>query len=148
MRLAPILGRLALLTLCVPPAMAEPPMNVDDAGTLARGGMKLEGNLTRDHKTRGGDLTFGFAPLDYLEVGLTAARALDRADSPATRLNGTGLVLKWVPIQAETGWSLGLVLGWDRTRVNERATPAKYTEREYALMGLASHRWEGGRWCT
>ncbi|MGC8854949.1 MAG: hypothetical protein ACP5OY_08580 [Halothiobacillaceae bacterium] len=34
-------------------ALAEPPMQVDDAGTLARGGMKLEGTWQREHRVRG-----------------------------------------------------------------------------------------------
>lgn len=111
-RIPAILGLFALLGTTTPPVAAEPPMHVDDAGTLARGGMKVEGKLDRDHKARGGELVFGFAPLDYLEIGLAAARAHDREVTPSTRLDGAWVGVKWVPIQAETGWSLGLSLGW------------------------------------
>ncbi len=137
-----------LLGLCIlsaTPVNAEPPMNVDDAGTLGPGGMKFEGNLGRDDKMRGGDLVFGFSPLENLEIGVGAARASDRAMSPSTRFNGVGLSAKWVPIQEETGWSLGLVLGLDRSRVNDRATPDRYTERTLGLTGLVSHRWPDGQ---
>jgi hypothetical protein len=122
------------------PAWAEPPMNVDDAGTLAQGGMKIEGALSRDHKTRGGELLFGFAPIEALEIGIAVTRATDRAGDPSTRLRGSGISIKWVPIQNETGWSLGASFGYGRTRVDECATPAKFTEREEALSALATYR--------
>lgn len=122
------------------PVFAEPPMNVDDAGTLAKGGMKVEGALGRDHQERGGELVFGFAPVEHLEVGLAVARATDRTDDPSTRLRGAGISLKWVPVQNDTGWSLGASLAYARTRVDERATPAKFTEKDYALTALATYR--------
>ncbi len=126
-------------------ARAEPPMQVDDAGTLGRGGMKLEGSLSRDDKLRAGELVFGFSVIDDVEIGLDLARATDRTDSPSTKLSGVGMGIKWVPIQNETGWSLGLSLAHGRTRVDERATPAKYTERAYGLTGLATYRWDDGQ---
>lgn len=137
------LALLAALGMCAAlPAHAEPPMNVDDAGTLDKGGMKVEGVLVRDDKARGGELVFGFAPIEDLEVGLSVARATDRADDPSTRLRGTGISFKWVPIQNDTGWSLGASFGYGRTRVDERATPVKFTEKEYAFSGLATYRLE------
>lgn len=135
----------ALGTCVTTPVMAEAPMNVDDAGTLGKGGMKVEGVLSRDDKARGGELMFGFAPIEHLEVGLAVGRATDRADDPSTRLRGTGISFKWVPIQNDTGWSLGASFGYGHIRVDERVTPVKYTEKEYALTGLASYRFEGGR---
>lgn len=148
MRMTSIVSALslfALSTLNALPARAEPPMTVDDAGTLARGGMKIEGSLNREHEKHGGNLVFGFAPIEHLEIGLAAARVHDREASPAIRLTGAGLALKWVPIQEDAGWSLGLVLAFERTRVNDRATPDRYTEREAALTTLASHRWASGQ---
>ena len=49
-------------------AQAEAPMNVDDAGTLAVGGMKVEGVWRKDDQTRGPEMAFGFSPLNNVEV--------------------------------------------------------------------------------
>ncbi len=130
----------ATALLVATPVLAESPMATDDAGTLDKGGMKIEGVLSKDDKARGGELVFGFAPIQDLEVGLSMARATDRADDPSTRLRGTGISFKWVPVQNETGWSLGASFGYGRTRVDERVTPVKFTEKEYAFSGLATYR--------
>lgn len=127
------------------PARAEPPLHVDDAGTLGKGGVKIEGAASRDGKTRGGELLFGFAPVEGVEIGLSVARAADRALDPATRLAGTGIGLKWVPLQNETGWSLGARLDYARTRADERATQERSSEREISLAGLATHRFDNGQ---
>lgn len=126
-------------------AHAEPPMNVDDAGTLGKGGMKIEGAWSRDDMTRGGELLFGFAPLEDLEIAIGAGRATDRTDDPSARLRGTGIGFKWVPIQNEAGWSLGVSLVLDRTRIHDRANDEHRTERSDALTGLATYRFEDGR---
>lgn len=120
-------------------------MNTDDAGTLDVGGMKLETALSRDDKERGGELVFGFSPIENVEIGLSYARATDRGDDPSTKLRGTGIGIKWVPIQNDTGWSLGVSFGYGSTRVNERATPDKFTEKEYAITGLATYRLANGQ---
>jgi hypothetical protein len=122
------------------PVLAEGPMATDDAGTLDEGGMKVEAVLSRDDKARGGELVFGFGPIETVEVGLAFARATDRTDDPSTQLRGTGIGIKWVPIQNDTGWSLGASFGYGRTRVDERSTPDKFTEKECSLTGLASYR--------
>jgi hypothetical protein len=132
----------ALGTSVVTSVLAEPPMNVDDAGTLGKGGMKVEAVLSRDDKVRGSELVFGFAPIEDLEVGIAVARATNHADDPSTELRGTGISVKWVPIQNDTGWSLGASFGYGHTRVDERVTPARFTEKEYAFSGLASYRFE------
>lgn len=135
------LALLAALGACAAvPAMAEPPMHVDDAGTLDKGGMKIEGAVSRDHKERGGELLFGFAPVEDVEIGIGLARATDRADDPSTRLRGTGISIKWVPLKSDAGWSLGASLAYGRTRVEERATPVRFTEKEIAFSGLATYR--------
>lgn len=137
---------LAALGACVAtPALAEGPMATDDAGTLDKGGMKVEGVWSKDDKARGSELVFGFAPIEDLEVGIAVAHATDRADDPSTKFRGTGISLKWVPIQNDNGWSLGASFGYGRTRIDERATPAQFTEKEYALTGLASYRLENGQ---
>lgn len=134
-----------LLALAVPPAFAEGPMNTDDAGTLDQGGMKVEVVLSRDDKERGSEIGFGYGLIENVEVGVTFAQGRDRTDDPSTKLRGTGFSVKWVPIQNDTGWSLGASLGFGKTRVNERATPDRFTSKEYSLSGLVSYRFENGQ---
>ncbi len=138
-----IMIRTILLTVALftTSANAEPPMHVDDAGTLARGGMKIEGALMRDDATRGGELVLGWTPVDHLEIGVLLAREHDRSASPATRLTGNGVAFKWVPIQGDTGWTLGFRLDLGRTRVHDEAAAEKFTERETAFTLLATYRW-------
>lgn len=123
------------------PARAEGPMATDDAGTLDQGGMKIEGVWSKDDQTRGGELLFGFSPIGNLELELAVARAKD----DEFKANAVGFGAKWVPYQNDTGWSLGARFDVGRARVTERATSAKFTEREYALTGLASYRLESGQ---
>ena len=131
------------------PALAEPPMQVDDAGTLGKGGMKIEGVLDREDKARGAELGFGYGPIENVEIGLAFARATDRADQPSTKVRGLGIIIKWIPIQNDTGWSLGMRLGYDRARAHIRSAippdPERETEKAYSLAGLASYRFESGR---
>lgn len=120
-------------------------MHVDDAGTLGPSGKKIEASLSRDDKMRLGDVVFGLAPAAGVEIGLAASRAVDRAVRPSSRHDGVGIALKWVPLQRDRGWSLGLSLQYGHTRINERVSPSRYIEREYTLLGLASHRLEDGQ---
>jgi len=129
-----------LLALAAPHVRAEGPMATDDAGTLDQGGMKIEAVLSRDDKERGGELVFGYGLIENVEIGLAFASATDRTDDPSTKLRGTGIGIKWVPIQNDKGWSLGASFGYGRTRVDERATPVKFTETEYAFSALATYR--------
>jgi hypothetical protein len=134
-----------LLVLAAPPVFAEGPMNTDDAGTLDVGGMKVEAVLGRDDKARSAELGFGYGLIENVELGLSFARETDRADDPSTKLRGTGFGIKWIPIQNDTGWSLGASFGYGNTRVNERSTPDRFTEKEFSLAGLASYRFESGQ---
>ncbi len=127
------------------PARAEGPMNTDDAGTLDKGGVKIEGVLSRDDRERGTEMAIGYGPIENVEVAVTFARAHDRSEEPSTRMRGTGIGIKWVPIQSEKGWSLGASFGYGRTRVDERVTPDRFTEKEYAFTGLATYRLENGQ---
>ncbi|NMG46307.1 hypothetical protein GPA22_21540 [Aromatoleum toluvorans] len=122
-------------------AHAEAPMNVDDAGTLDRGGAKIEGAWTRDGRTHGGELVFGFSPIDALELEVGAGREREGGTHRETHLQSNGFGAKWVPFQNEKGWSLGARLDFGRTRVDPE-TPEQFTERRYALTGLASYRFE------
>lgn len=63
--------------IALPFAHAEGPMNTDDAGTLAQGGMKLEGVWSADDETRGAEIVFGFSPFEKLELEIAASRAND-----------------------------------------------------------------------
>lgn len=127
------------------PVLAEGPMATDDAGTLDVGGFKIEGVLGRDDKTRSAELGFGYGLIGNVEVGLSFAREADRDPSPSTKVRGTGIGIKWIPIQNDTGWSLGMSFGYGHARVNERSAADKFTEKEYAIAGLASYRLENGQ---
>lgn len=132
----------AVLALSAP-ALAERPMAVDDAGTLAKGGAKLEFGASRDAKLRGWDAAAGFAPIDKLEleVGFTGLR--DRASSPAARVDGAGFAAKWVPLQSEQGLSAGLKLELGRERVDDRAG-GRATSSAQALTALATWTFASG----
>ncbi len=134
-----------LLALAAAPAFAEGPMHTDDAGTLDKGGMKVEGVLSRDDRERGGELLFGYGPIENVELGIAVARAKDHSADPDTKLRGVGFGIKWVPYQNDTGWSLGASFNYGRTDVDDYETPDKFTEKEYALTGLASYRLENGQ---
>jgi hypothetical protein len=123
------------------PVRAEGPMATDDAGTLDKGGMKVEGVWSRDDQTQGGELLFGFSPVENLELEVAVARAKD----DEFKANAAAFGAKWVPYQNDTGWSLGARFDYGRARVTERATSDKFFEREYALTGLASYRLENGQ---
>ncbi|MHB1360810.1 MAG: hypothetical protein ACYCWC_14650 [Rhodocyclaceae bacterium] len=116
-------------------------MSTDDAGTLDQGGVKVEAVLGRDDRTRSAELGFGYGLVENVELGLAFARETDRTDDPSARLRGTGIGIKWVPIQNkgdEGGWSLGLSFGYGKTRVDDRFNAEKFTEKEYAFSGLAT----------
>lgn len=121
-------------------AHAEAPMHTDDAGTLTQGAMKLEGVFGRDDKTRGAELLFGAGVAPQLEMEVSLARAKDTAMGASTTFHGHGWGVKWVPIQNETGWSVGARFDMGHTRVRDHATPQRFTERETALTALASYR--------
>ncbi len=124
----------AMLAMSI--AHAEAPMNVDDAGTLNKGGMKVEGVWHKDENVTGGALLFGFSPIETLELEIGALHDNNVTDSPNATMRGGGLGAKWVPIQNETGWSLGARFDYGHTRVEGKV------EHEYALTGLASYRFD------
>ena len=124
-------------------AQAEAPMSVDDASTLDKGGLKLEGTWRKDNKKKGPELVFGYSPMENVELELSTSRDRDRSATPPTRLNATGFGIKWVPIQNETGWSFGFKFDVGQTRVHDRETPQKFTEREVSINALASFRHSG-----
>ena len=107
-----------LLALAASPALAERPMAVDDAGTLERGGAKLEFGWSKDDSVRGLEGAVGFAPIDNVELELGFGRGKDREPSPNVNVRGLGAAVKWVPLQAETGLSAGLKYEYGRERVS------------------------------
>lgn len=133
-----------LSLLMVSAAHAEAPMHTDDAGTLDRGKMKIEASWQRDDGERGGELLFGFSPIKNLELEVNTSRAKDTADGADDTLRGVGLGAKWVPYQNETGWSLGARFDFGRTRITDDHTADRTTEKEYAVTGLASYRFQNG----
>lgn len=135
---------LCALLLSATPTHAEPPMTVDDAATMARGGMKIEGAWLVDDEARGPDLLFGYSPLDTLELAINAGLTHDHATAPSARTRALGLSAKWVPFASETGWSAGLSLNLGHARVHDRAAPHRHTERNQALVGLATYVFEAG----
>src|SRR5690606_121905 len=63
-------------------AHAERPLNVDDAGTLDKGGAKLEAGWSKDDEARGFEAAAGFGPIDNVEMEIGFARTRDHASSP------------------------------------------------------------------
>lgn len=119
-------------------AYAESPMNVDDAGTLDKGGMKIEGVWQKDDQHLSGTLLLGFSPIDQLEVELGVMRDNDMSANPAIKSHGYGIGLKWVPYQNELGWSLGARFDYGQNLAEIE------TGHVYEVAGLASFRFENG----
>jgi hypothetical protein len=129
----------ALLAGAASPALAERPMAVDDAGTLERGGAKVEFGWSKDDSVRGLEGAVGYGPIDNVEVELGLGRAKDREPSPHETAHGLGAAVKWVPLQSETGLSAGLKYAYGRERVSgEDAVHAS------SLAGLATWSFMGG----
>lgn len=120
-------------------ARAERPLNVDDAGTLDKGGVKLEAGWSKDDEARGFEAAAGFGPVDNLELEVSLARIRDHAASPVATIHGQGLAIKWVPLQSETGLSAGLKYEFGRDRVEGEST------RVHSLTALATWTFEGGQ---
>lgn len=131
---------LATLSLCCTvPAFAERPMAVDDAGTLERGGAKLEFGWSRDDAVRGYEGAAGFGPIDNLEVEVGFGRAKDRDADPDAKIRAVGAAVKWVPLQSETGLSAGLKYEYGREKVSGEGTA-----RANSLAALATWAFEQG----
>ncbi len=121
------------------PALAERPMVVDDAGTLARGDAKLEFGWSKDDSVRGLEGAVGYGPIDNVEVELGFGRGKDRDPSPDANVRGIGAAVKWVPLQSETGLSAGLKYEYAREHVSGEGT-----EYANALLGLATWAFSAG----
>lgn len=136
---------MAVSSMLTPLALAEAPMNTDDAGTLDGGGMKVEGVWSKDNREKGGELLFGFSPSGNLEVAVAVARARDYSANPVTQLRAVAFGVKWVPYQNKTGWSIGARLDHRHTRITDCEFSESCAERVYTITGLASYRLEDGQ---
>lgn len=130
LRLAAMAVALASVSMV---AVAERPMAVDDAGTLDRGGAKLEFGWSRDDGVRGYDGAAGFGPIDNVEMEIGFARGKDHDADPHARVRAVGAAIKWVPLQSEIGLSAGLKYEYERERVSREGRT-----HTNALAALAS----------
>ena len=111
-----------IATLMIPgAALAERPMTVDDAGTLPLGGAKVELGWSKDDHVKGFEAAVGYGPIDNVEVELSVGRAKDDDVSPDQTFEGIGAAVKWVPLQQETGPSVGLKFEWGREDASDDA---------------------------
>ncbi len=128
------IGTLALATT----AWAEAPMATDDAGTLEKGGTKVEGQWSREGQTRGLGLAVAHSPFEKLEAEISFARSTDRSGSPHVSNRITGLALKWVPI------SIGKThIGVKVDRSTEKPDNANRA-RSSSIRGLYTLRMDSG----
>lgn len=116
-------------------AFAEAPMVTDDAGTMDKGGKKVEGSFMRVGSERNLSLGGGFAPIDNLELGISAQRLRDKS-IPASG-HDTGLSAKWIPYKRGI-LSAGLKLD----AMNAKSGGASAHETTLTVLGTA--RFESG----
>lgn len=120
-------------------AYAERPMNVDDAGTLDKGGAKVEFGWSRDDHARGFEGAVGYGPIENVEVELNYGGSRDSEPNPSERARALGMAIKWVPLQSEVGLSAGLKYEYG----NEDVEGAK--GHAQALIGLMTWAFQGGQ---
>lgn len=124
------------------PARAEAPMNVDDAGTVGRGGVEVEFSGSRDDETRGIEGGVGYGLTDALQIGVALAKAKDRSGSPDIDLEAVGVSFKWIPLVNEVGLNAGLALDFARAQADAGRVDEEADSR--ALTALASWAFESG----
>ncbi|ENO88642.1 hypothetical protein [Thauera linaloolentis] len=129
----------SLLAIIGMPACAERPMAVDDAGTLERGGAKVEFGWSKDGTLKGVEGAVGYGPVDNVEMEIAYARVKDRDAAPDVTVRAVGAAVKWVPLQSESGLSAGLKYEYGRER--ESGEDAAHAN---ALAGLATWAFEAG----
>lgn len=144
MNTLPLKLSLISLACAATPVLAERPMNVDDAGTLDKGGAKLEFGWSRDAGARGWEGAAGFGPIENLELEVNFERLRDHDPAPTQTVRGTGFALKWVPLQEDHGLSAGLKLELGRSRISDRLNPTE-TEQARSLTGLITWGFESGQ---
>ncbi|WP_217126584.1 hypothetical protein [Hydrogenophilus thiooxidans] len=120
---------------------AQPPMSVDDAGTMDDGGKKVEAVWRKVGAVRAWEMTAGFSPAQHWEIGV----AWDREKDLESHLQDRGalLVVKWVPVQTETGWSVGAFFDLGHRQWRSPATDEKDRYQSMSALGLATYRANG-----
>jgi hypothetical protein len=118
---------------------AEPPMTVDDAGTLPKGGAKLEFGWTKDGGAKGWEAAAGYAPVDTVELEINGGRVRDSSLDPRETTKGVGAAIKWVPVQSDGPLAVGLKYAFLREKV-DGGSPADVN----ALIALVSWTFEAG----
>jgi hypothetical protein len=114
---------------------AEAPMITDDAGTLDKGGKKIEGGFAKSGSTRAYGLSGGFSPIDNVELGLGLQHFRD-SSVPASG-NITALSAKWIPFKSGI-YSAGLKLDYAHSRSGGASGNAT------TVTALGSARFESG----
>ena len=112
---------------------AESPMVTDDASTLSAKGSKLEAGIFKEGPARTGALSFAYAPIDNLELGLGLARLRDPSISPDSRSTNRSIAAKWIPLHqgpVSAGFKLEIA------SIGESSAAA--SQRSTALTGLLS----------
>ena len=82
-----------------PPALAERPMAVDDAGTLERGAQLGSAGPRRRGARYEGAAVSVRSTMSRVEVGY--GRAKDRDADPDAKIRAVGAAVKWVPLRSE-----------------------------------------------
>ena len=116
-------------------AFAEAPMITDDAGTLDKGGKKIEGGFSKSGSQRTYDLSGGYAPMDNVELGLGLQHSRD-GSIPASG-NAAAFSAKWIPVKSGM-FSAGVKL--DVVHAKSGGASANNT----SLTALGSARFESG----
>lgn len=115
-------------------------MYTDDAGTLAPGQQKLEFVWQKDGEVHQPSVAWGISPIEHLEIGLSGAYSRKAADTNAQHIQA--ISLKWVPWQADQGWSGGIRLDVSRSRPQ---VPSPIDTNDQGGTLLATFRWDNGK---
>lgn len=122
------------------PVRADSPMVTDDATTLNARQAKLEGSFSKSGPSRGDALSFAYAPVENLELGIAHAQMRDASSSPATRNTIDGLAVKWIAF-SQGPLSAGFKLEMARTGDDTGGAPSI---RSTTGTGLLSYLWPAG----
>ena len=129
--------------LACSPALAERPMNVDDAGTVGLGGIEVQFGAFRDDRHRGFDGSVGYGITDTLQLELGFGHGKDRDPSPDEDRTGVAVAAKWVPLTAESGLSAGMSFELAREKAEDGAN-VDDTAEIMAVTLLASWLFDAG----
>jgi hypothetical protein len=126
---------LSIAALCSTLAFAEAPMITDDAGTMDKGGKKIEGGFLKARSERTAGLSGGYSPIDNVELGLGLQHTRD-SSIPASG-NATAFSAKWIPFKSGI-FSAGVKLDY----VHAKSGGVSINETTFTALGTA--RFESG----